>query len=98
MVGVSTLFFFDKKVDLIDEFLDELVEMLVECSNFALSILCERLGVHDAFASLAVVHNDTVETALLTIFKLLCLMLASQVFGVWLLVPHLQKQCSAMVL
>lgn len=92
------MIFFRVKVDLVNEFLDELVEMLVEGANFALSILGERLRVHDAFAPLTVVHYDTVEAALLTIFKLFCLVLASQVFGIWLLVPHLQKQCSAMVL
>ena len=92
------LFLFGVKVDLINEFLDELVEIFVECSNFAFCILRESLRVHDAFASLAVVDNDTVESDLHTIFKLLFLMLASQVFGVWLLAPHLQKQCSAMVL
>ena len=72
--------------------------MLVEGSNFALCILCKCLRVDHLFATLSIVHNDSIEPTLFTVFKLLCLVLAGQVLSVGLLVPHLKKKGTAVVL
>ena len=72
--------------------------MLVEGPNLALCIFGERLRVDDNFGLCTIVDNDTFQAALLPVLELLSLVLARQILGVRLLVPHLEQQSAAMVL
>ena len=65
--------------------------MLVEGPDLALCILGERLRVDDDFVLRSIIDNDAFQATLLPVFELLRLVLARQVLGIWLLVPHLEK-------
>lgn len=73
--------------------------MLVESAYLALGILGKRLRVNHILALITtILHDNPLQTALFSIFQLLGPVLARQLLGVNLLVPHFKQKCAAMVL